>query len=582
MTPKRIAKICTIFLNTNSASTFVLRLSNKTMIHYQISCKNPASQFLQIRLSIDVLEIKPISLQLPAWRAGRYQLANYAQNIRGFQVVDENGSQLFFQKTSKDCWKVEPNATGKVHITYEYWAGKMDAGSAWVDDEQVYVNLVNCCFEILEKSEEEIELTLDLPEFPKQISTLFPGSSGVWKAKNFQILADSTILAAKKLIRWEYQAANTNFHVWIHGEVHFDKSWLLEQFKAFSKKLIQDFGEFPEPEYHFILQLLPYPHYHGVEHRRGTVITFGPAETLANGIEMEELLGVSCHELYHAWNVCRIRPKELLPYDFSKETYTQAGLLLEGVTTYMGDLYLLKSRVYELSTYLKHFEKVIQREADSFGWKNYTIQESSFDLWLDGYVAGIPDRKVNIYTRGALLACCLDILLLKNGSSLAIVMKKMWEKFGKPFLGYEFRDFENIIFEEVSENQEIQDFFQDFVYGYQNLFPRLHSLLSEIGIELLETISEDWLLHHLGIRASSEGIITQLHPDSRAALALMKNDRIVNWPLENDPASQSVNIRIDRNGRLLEFTLNREATNFFPIYRLLPKEPNQLTAKWSA
>lgn len=126
------------------------------------------------------------------------------------------------------------------------------------------------------------------------------------------------------------------------------KNFFLDQFNAFSSKLIHDFGEFPEPEYHFIFQLLPYPHYHGVEHRRGTVITFGPAVNLADPAQMEELLGVSCHELYHAWNVCRIRPKELLPYDFSKEAYTKAGLLLEGVTTYMGDLYLLKSGVYDL------------------------------------------------------------------------------------------------------------------------------------------------------------------------------------------------------------------------------------------
>src|SRR5690606_22357876 len=278
------------------------------MISFQISCPNPTSQFLQIRLALDILEKEPFSIQLPAWRAGRYQLANFAQNIRGFRAFDEKRRNIPFKKTSKDRWEIDPGDSGKVQIEYEYWAGKMDAGSAWVDDEQVYFNLVNCSFEILGRSDEEIEVAVYLPDFPEQISTLSPVSPSVWRAENFQMLADSTVLAAKNLSLWEYRSAATHFHIWIHGEVHFDQEEFLGHFRAFSKKLIQDFGEFPEPEYHFIFQLLPYPHYHGVEHRRGTVITFGPAASLRESDQMEELLGVSCHELYHAWNVCRIRP----------------------------------------------------------------------------------------------------------------------------------------------------------------------------------------------------------------------------------------------------------------------------------
>ncbi|HSF54562.1 MAG TPA: hypothetical protein VLA71_12460, partial [Algoriphagus sp.] len=199
------------------------------MIHFYFSCKNPPSQYIQIRLELDVLEKKPIFLQLPAWRAGRYQLANYAQNIRGFQVFDEKNNPLPFKKSSKDRWEILPNNLGKILIAYEYWAGKMDAGSAWADDEQIYVNLVNCCFEVLGKSNEKIELSLNLPEFPQQISTLIPIGASKWRAENFQILADSTILASKNLIHWEYEVEKTNFHIWIHGEVHFEQSLFLNR-----------------------------------------------------------------------------------------------------------------------------------------------------------------------------------------------------------------------------------------------------------------------------------------------------------------------------------------------------------------
>lgn len=550
------------------------------MLGYIIRSKNPTSQYIQLELLLDLKAIEQVKLQLPAWRAGRYQLANYAQNIRGFTIKNSAGAKIPFQKTTKDLWEFSSNTKGVYSISYEYYCGKMDGGSAWVDDEQVYVNLVNCCFDVLGKSEEEIQLVLDLPEYPHHASTLIPDSTSIWKAKNFQMLADSTILASKKLIHWEYQVQKTEFHIWIQGEVHFDKKLFLDRFKAFSEKLMAEFGEFPELEYHFIFQLLPYSHYHGVEHRRGTVITFGPAESLKDPIHMEELLGVSCHELYHAWNVCRIRPKELMPYDFSKETYTKAGLVLEGVTTYMGDLYLLKSGVYDLPTFLRHFEKVIARESASFGWRNYTIQESSFDLWLDGYVGGTPDRKVNIYTRGALLAICMDILLLNNGSSLATVMTKMWELFGKPCLGYEIEDFENLIIEQFQDLSEISAFFTDFVHGYEDLFPFLQSLLPAIGIEMKETQTEDRLLHQFGIRTNSEGLVTQIHPDAKAYSLVMQNDLILNFSFEEN--SSHLAFQVNRQDRTLSFSLERETKIFFPNFQLSLIEVNTRTEKWLA
>jgi len=552
------------------------------MIKYKIQCKNPASQFIELVLLLNLNETEHVKLQLPAWRAGRYQLANYAQNIRSLSVLDSLGNSLLVEKTSKDCWEFNSNQEGIYRICYEYFCGKMDAGSSWVDDEQVYLNLVNCCFDVLGKSEEEVEVTLELPQFPKQISTLIPFSESAWKANDFQMLADSTILSSKSLTHWDYSIGETQFHIWIQGEVHFDQNRFVDHFKAFSAKLIEDFGEFPEPEYHFIFQLLPYPHFHGVEHRRGTVITFGPAESLSDPGQMEELLGVSCHELYHAWNVCRIRPTELLPYDFSKEKYTKAGLLLEGVTTYMGDLYLLKSGVYDLPTYFRHLEKVLARESASFGWQNHTIAQSSFDLWLDGYVAGIPDRKVNIYTHGALLALCIDVFLLKNGSSLALIMKEMWEQFGKPFKGYQMEDFEQLVFDKFSDKTEVQAFFCDFVHEKKDLFPILKSLLSSIGIEMMETQSENWLLHEFGIRTNPEGSILQLHPDSKAYFSLMRNDQILNRTNEKSSNSAEIKIQINRNGRPLEILLEEERRNFFPDLRLSINEISPLLEKWKA
>lgn len=545
-------------------------------MHYTISCPNPASQFLRIDFIFSCNEAKQLRLQLPAWRAGRYQIANYAQNLRGLSAQTQEGKTLPLHKITKDCWVLEVEKSAQIQLSYEYWAGKMDAGSAWVDEEQVYVNLVNCCLEVLGRSEEAIEVTLDLPNYPKQILTLKQTGPSTWMAENYQVLADATVLAAKKVEQETYAIGNTRFHAWFHGEIHFDRSRLVDQIWAFSSRMIADFGGFPEEEYQFIVQLLPYSHYHGVEHRRGTVITFGPASSLAEEEALEELLGISCHELYHAWNVCRIRPKEFLPYDFSKETYTQAGLVLEGVTTYFGDLYLLKSGAYDLPTYLRHLEKIVQREAVHFGWKNASIEESSLDLWLDGYVAGIPDRKVNIYSRGALLSLCLDVILLQEGNSLAQVMKGMWESFGLPFKGYEVQDFEKQIAARASNPEKITRFFDSYVRGKEDLYPVLKDCFKALGLEIKKSFSENVLLHQAGIQLNGQQVVQQIHPESKAYQRLMIQDQLLNLHSEN----VMWEVEVLRQGRKLKLSFEQETGNYYPNLRLEIKTGTDLQTTW--
>ena len=141
-------------------------------------------------------------------------------------------------------------------------------------------------------------------------------------------------MAAADLQHKTYEVNATTFHVWIRGEVYFDWKSLLKGFKSFTERQIEDVGDFPAKDYHFLIHLLPFPHYHGVEHQYSTVITLGPDHLFKTQEGMDRLMGISSHELYHFWNVCRIRPKSIQPYDFSKEAYLKEGLIAEGVTSF--------------------------------------------------------------------------------------------------------------------------------------------------------------------------------------------------------------------------------------------------------
>jgi predicted metalloprotease with PDZ domain len=547
------------------------------MINLFLECRTPTSQFVEITLQIPLDTSGTVKLQLPAWRAGRYQLANYAQNIRSLRILDDQNHAVSYEKSTKNAWIFEGQAKTVYSINYEYYAAKMDAGSCWIDEEQVYINFINCAFQVIGMENSPIQVSCSFPQFPKQICTLSHVNASTYQADDFQQLVDSTFLAAKQLTNWTYQVSGTAFKIWIHGAIHFDPNLLIIRFKKFTATQIQDFGEFPEKEYHFIFQLLPYPHYHGVEHRKGTVITFGPAENLSNESQMDELLGVSSHELYHAWNVCRIRPTELLPYDFSKETYTKAGWMLEGITTYMGDLYLLKSKVFSLPNYLKQLEKLIHRNALSFGWENHSILESSFDLWLDGYQQGIPDRKVSIYTHGALICICLDLMLLERGSSFPTVMKKAWQTFGKPSYGYSAKLFWQLIIEDVDDKEVFEDFYQTYISCKNDILGEVKRMLPIIGFELTQIKNTEKIASELGLILSEKKVI-RIHSASPVYDKVMIGDEVQTNEVENE-----IHLIIKRiNGTLFEINSVQKGNNFYPTYGLKDIGSTEIRKTWLA
>ncbi len=549
-------------------------------MQYFISRTSLTSQFVKFRLIFTCEKHELLKLQLAAWRPGRYELANYAQKIRGFNVKF-NDNEITHSKSSKDRWEFLAPETGTYEVRYEFYANQMDAGGSWSDDTQLYLNFTNCVFELIGREEEDIIIQIALPLHYKTATSLQKRTSNTWYASHYQELVDSPILASENLSHYSYQIESTQFHLWFNGGIHFDVDLLIKTFKAFTQRQIEDFKNFPVDDYHFIFQLLPYRHYHGVEHQGSTLITIGPDHALADHDLMKELIGVSSHELYHFWNVCRIRPKGIIPYDLSKEVYLDSGLVLEGVTTYMGDIYLLKSGFFNLESYCREIlDKLIQKEQDSFGWKNQSIVESSLDLWLDGYQAGIPEKKVSIYNRGALIALCLDLILVYASSSLQKVMKIMWDRFGKTSQGYTLEIFKEIIEKETPNNSDIKIIFEEYVYGKMDILPLLKKLLEGIGIDIKISFDEpNSLRNRYGIKTSEDRKILHIHPESEAYQYCMVGDKIIgDAEVKNDGAS--IQFFVERHTRKIKIVLLKKEKLYFPSYNCELSNENPYTSIW--
>lgn len=553
-------------------------------MEYHISCKNPLSHYLEISLTISTWNKPRLYLQLPAWRPGRYELANYAKHLRSIHASGLRGKSLPISKVTKDRWVVETSGSSRITITYQYFAHQGDAGGSLIDDEQWYINFINCLLYTEERLTEPSTVTLELPKSYRVGTGLTLRKERQWAAKDYYQLVDSPLMASKKLKHWSYELESVSFHLWFHGQHKLSKSKTLKHFKSFSRLQINTLGEFPEKDYHFLYQVPPKKFYHGVEHANSTVIAIGPGSQLHKE-RYPDFLGVSSHELFHAWNILKIRPKNLLPYDFSKECYFEEGFVAEGFTTYYGDLFLARCGVFDEKQYFKEVDTLFKRHFENEGRHVASLTDSSRDLWLDGYQITAPDRKVSIYTKGALVALILDLNIRRlsgQRSSLDDVVRDLWQNFGKKDRGYRTEDVQRIC--KKFTKHDFQDLFDELIRGTAPLQDYLKDALSEVGCTLHKLPSKQTLKRCFGIRATlldSSLKISQIANGSPAGkklsvgdLILKINGKKVQKNLKKALGkAHTTKLLINRSGRQLSIKLTRSSKQFFWQYRL-QKLPN--------
>jgi predicted metalloprotease with PDZ domain len=200
-------------------------------------------------------------------------------------------------------------------------------------------------------------------------------------------------------------------------------------------------------------------------------------------------------------------------------------------------------------------------------------------LWLDGYKAGIPDRKVSIYNRGALISFCLDLLLLDHGSSLHEVMKWMWINFGKKEIGYTLHDYQELVGQKLKDSKSAEKFFQQFIFGKEDILPLIKTQLASLGISLLENKKGE-MESGFGIVTDSTGTVRALHPESPAYGLLMIGDTINQQDIYKTQNIFFLKIKIRRNDRLLEFELENKESIYYKSYTLSPQQSSEKLSQW--
>ena len=523
---------------------------------YTVSFSEPNNRLLHVRFALPAGD--ETILRLAAWRPGRYELQNYAANILSFSATDEKDKALKWVKTAPTVWKIESEKAKKIFVQYSFYANRFDAGGSFFDEDVVYINFINCLMYPDRGLETPVILKLELPiGFQIAGDVKFDGVN-TFSFNNFYEVFDSPIVASDKLEKFQYQVGDTRFNSWFYGVANVDFHLLISQFKAFTEAAVSVFGFLPSKEYHFLFLITPFTHYHGVEHRNSTVIVLGPNYDFSDKKFQDELLGIACHELFHAWNICRIRPEELLPYDFSTFSLFETGYVAEGVTTYYGDWLLLRSKVFSEERYFEEFNKTLNRYFQNFGRFNSSLAQSSLDLWVDGYVPGIPNKKVSIYNEGSLAAFILDIEIRKatrNLRSLDDLMRLLWKEFGNMKKGYSPENYQQLA-EEIA-GSKLDHYFQLSINGIDGIGELLPSSFEYLGLALEAKENE-------GFHAANFGFLTQWKDGYHIVKLIAPNS-----PAENRLAIGDIIHEI--NGMLpdksLEVPLFMTETAFFQIDR---------------
>ncbi len=548
---------------------------------YTITYDQPHHQNIKITATFNTNGVKEMTLNFPAWRPGRYKLGNFSKNITQFKVNDDLGNILNHSKTNTHTWKIDTENSRKIIVSYYYYAAELNAGSSFMNSEQLYVNPVNCLIYNETQIKQPCEVMVNIPK-DFEIASGLPFNNGKLTTHDYHELVDTPFIASPTLQHYNYKIGPLSVHLWFQGDCKIDWPRVKNDFIKFTRAQINAFTKIPIDDYHFIYQITPYKVYHGVEHAHSTVIALGPTYELMNKL-YNDFLGVSSHEFYHTWNIKNIRPKEMSPYNYSKENFSRLGFVTEGVTTYMGDLFLSYSKVREWAWYKSELEKLLLKHFENFGRFNYSVGESSWDTWLDGYVKGVPNRKVSIYNEGALLAFTVDMKIrVASGNRLSLhdAMQQLYLKFGGLPNGYSEKDYIDTIsqFTNTSENA----FFDKYAFTANSYESILVEALDACGLELNTQLNTSFDQRILGIKTSSSikgAVVTDIIIGSSADLAtVMIGDTITainNFSVQSNLSdwvkyseNDQITLTIDRNRNIINLICPHTNRTYYPTYYL--------------
>ena len=446
-------------------------------IRYEMSCPNAAHHEAEISLLASNIPLKPAVFKMSRSSPGRYATHEFGKNIYNVKAYDSKGNSLTINRIDGDIYQV-PKHNGYVKITYTLYANYPDGTYSGIDVTNWHLNMPSAFMWMKGMDKAPIEIQFNIPKEKnwKIATQLKPTNDAtIFTAPNLQYFMDSPTKIGHLIFKeWTVKNKdNKNYTFRLALEANASDSGATVYSQRIQRIVSEEqavFGEVPAYDYGmytFITSINPYVRGDGMEHRNSTMISL-PTEFNTEGV-MDD---VFAHEFFHCWNVERIRPKTIEPFNFEKSNMSHELWIAEGFTQYYGQLFMVRSGFMSDTTYAQVIDNAVFTKNNSIGARDYSpIDASRHAVFVDAGVAldktNYPNMFTSYYAYGAAIAMALDLELRGHfKSSLDEFMKLLWQKHGKTEIPYTVADLENVLIQLTKNDTFSKDFFERYIYGH--------------------------------------------------------------------------------------------------------------------
>lgn len=471
-----------------------LNLSAQKTVEYKISFPNAVHHEAEIELLVPDVPPGSLTFRMSRSSPGRYATHEFGKNIYGVKVFNGKGSALELEQTEGDVYRVN-NHDGTVKITYTIFGNWVDGTYLAIDETHAHLNMPAAFMWIPAMTDRPIRIKFnDLDRYGWKVATQLKSTENTdsFTAPDLNYFMDSPVeLSDHHLFSWtDRNPDNTEQIIRISSHTT-DNKEVVSNYAKMVERLVKEakavFGELPKFDhgiYTFLQDVNPSNSGDGMEHRNSTIIT-DPQSGIAGN--EEDLLGTFSHEFFHAWNVERIRPKTLEPFNFSHANMSNELWLAEGFTQYYGNLILKRAGFLSEKQYQGMLSGILNGVLNSPGAASFSaIQMSRRAVFVDAGVSIDRNNYANTftsyYTYGAFIAMGLDLRLRSEFSlTLDDYMKALWKSHGKTEIPYTIPDLQNVL-GNLTNAAFAEDFFRRYINGTEkNDYAKL---LANAGLEL--------------------------------------------------------------------------------------------------
>ena len=458
-------------------------------ISYTVAMSKPHTHFLEVEIRVQVpanLNVpNETDLLMPVWTPGSYMIREFERHVQDF-AADAGGRALEWTKVNKNTWRVKTGGARQWRATYRVYANELSVRTNELNSDHAFWN--SAALLMYPEGRLESPSTLNVQPFGNwKVATGLPAVAGrqnSFRAENFDLLYDSPV-EVSNFRQLDFKVRGVPHRIVIDGEGNYDPDRLRNEVRRIVEAEVLMFGEIPYHDYTFILHLRSNSG-GGLEHLNSTALGFRRF-AFRDEDGYRRFQSLVAHEFFHLWNVKRIRPDALGPFDYNKENYTRLLWVAEGITEYYGNLMLRRSGLMSDEVYLEHLAKQIEDFQNTPGRQVMSAEEASFDAWIKFYR---PDEnsinsQISYYDKGELLGMLLDLDIRRrteSRKSLDDVMRYLYSEFFQKGRNYTPADFQKAC--ELMAGASLDQFFSRYVRGREDLVPAYNEILADAGLRL--------------------------------------------------------------------------------------------------